>query len=321
MNTHRRLLWITAIMCGVATFSRNGWAEDQPPADRRAERLRQLDRDGDGLLAKDELSTQLWARIALYDVDGDEKLDAEEQSAAGLRKADGTSGTRPGGAPASFSVHTLQATSGQTLNYSLFVPKQRDTESKLPVVLCLHGRGGNTQAALVLSRKEMQIKHPCLIIAPGIDGAKERWADSVRDGNRQRSVMPELIELLDAVIREHGGDAHRIYVTGQSMGGVGTWGLMASHPDRIAAAVPVCGMWKPNEAEKMKSVPVWAFHGADDPTVPVSGSREMIAALEAAGVTPKYTEYPGVGHGSWVQAYATAEMWDWMFAQRREPIR
>ena len=97
--------------------------------------------------------------------------------------------------------------------------------------------------------------------------------------------------------------------------------VIASHPDRIAAAVPVCGMWKPDEAAKMKSVPVWAFHGADDPTVPVSGSREMIAALKTAGATPKYTEYPSVGHSSWLKAYATAEMWDWMFAQRREPIR
>jgi predicted peptidase len=128
--------------------------------------------------------------------------------------------------------------------------------------------------------------------------------------------MPELVEMLEAVIREHGGDSQRVYVTGQSMGGVGTWGLIAAHPDRFAAAVPVCGLWNPEDAARMKSVAVWAFHGAEDPTVPVGGSRDMIAALKSAGASPRYTEYPGVGHSSWPQAYATTEMWEWMFSQR-----
>ena len=126
--------------------------------------------------------------------------------------------------------------------------------------------------------------------------------------------------MLDEVIRDYGGDARRVYVTGQSMGGVGTWGLIAAHPDRFAAAVPVCGIWNAADAEKMKSVPVWAFHGADDTTVPVAGSRDMITALKAAGAAPKYTEYAGVGHSSWPLAYATTEMWDWMFAQNRPGV-
>ena len=321
MNTHRRLLFITASVCAVASFTRSGWADDPPPADRRAERLRQLDRDGDGLLAKDELSTQLWERIATARCGW--RRETQRRRAGCRRTPQG--GRTSGNAARRSTGFVLRACVSRDQRgnaaVQLVCSEARAAESKLPVVLCLHGRGGNTQAALVLSREEMQTKPPCLIIAPGIDGAKERWAGSVRDRNRQRNVMPELIELLDAVIREHAGDPHRIYVTGQSMGGVGTWGLIASHPDRIAAAVPVCGMWKLDEAAKMKSVPVWAFHGADDPKVPVSGSREMIAALKTAGATPKYTEYPGVGHSSWVQAYATAEMWDWMFAQRREPIR
>jgi len=128
-----------------------------------------------------------------------------------------------------------------------------------------------------------------------------------------------LLEALDAVIKESSVDPSRVYVTGQSMGGIGTWGILAKHADRFAAAVPVCGNWSPDDAAKMNGVAIWAFHGDMDPTVPVAGSREMIAALKKAGVTPepRYSELAGVGHGSWVPAYATAEMWEWLFTQRR----
>jgi predicted peptidase len=114
-------------------------------------------------------------------------------------------------------------------------------------------------------------------------------------------------------------DPTRVYVTGQSMGGVGTWGIIAKHADRFAAAVPVCGIWSPEDAPKMNGVAIWAFHGDKDPTVPVAGSRDMIAALKKATVKPesRYTELAGVGHGSWGPAYATPELWDWLFAQRR----
>jgi predicted peptidase len=104
------------------------------------------------------------------------------------------------------------------------------------------------------------------------------------------------------------------------MGGVGTWGLIANHPTKFAAAVPICGIWSPTGATKMNGVAIWAFHGAEDKTVPVSGSRDMIAALKDAKVKPepRYTEFPGVGHGSWEPAYSKAELWDWLFQQRRQ---
>lgn len=230
---------------------------------------------------------------------------------------------RPGGANASFMVREFRGANGQTLRYSLFAPMLKKSDkvaAKLPLVLCLHGGGGNTAAANVLAGTELQQKHPCVIMAPACDGRTTRWVKSTF-GRRQdaRPVLPELLESLDAVIAEFNVDPARVYVTGQSMGGVGTWGLLAGHGDRFAAAVPVCGIWSPQDAAKMNGVAIWAFHGDMDPTVPVSGSRDMIAALKKAGVTPepRYTELAGVGHGSWGQAYGSSEMWDWLFAQRR----
>lgn len=317
MSGFRGMAAIATILTFALAIFVTSSAVAQNQKKQQAERILQLDRNGDGLLAKDEISKPLWERVAKHDLDGDEKLNAKEQEAAGLSVAKGKAGMNPGGAPASFSVHSFTGTNKSTVRYSLFVPATRKDNEKFPVVLCLHGRGGNTDAASVISRPAMQAKHPCIVIAPGIDGAKERWAPSARDTARHRVVTPELVEMLDAVIDKHAGNAARVYVTGQSMGGVGSWGLIAAHADRFAAAVPVCGIWNVDDAAKMKSVPVWAFHGADDPTVPVAGSRDMINALKAAGAEPKYTEYPGVGHGSWTQAYATSEMWSWMFSQKR----
>jgi predicted peptidase len=88
-------------------------------------------------------------------------------------------------------------------------------------------------------------------------------------------------------------------------------------PQIFAAAIPVCGGWDPADAEKMKDVPLWVFHGEADGTVQAERSRSMIDAIKQAGGSPKYTEYPGMGHNSWLKAYAAASTWEWLFAQRR----
>jgi len=194
------------------------------------------------------------------------------------------------------------------------------------MVLCLHGAGGNVEAANLLTVPAMQAKHPCIVVAPACDGKSTRWVESefrgARDDKKKqpRAVMPELMEMLDAVIAEGNADPSRIYVVGQSMGGVGTWGLIANHPDKFAAAIPVCGFWTPADAPQMSGVAIWAFHGEKDEAVPVSGSRDIIAALKKSAITPKpkYTEFPGVGHGSWGLAYEMAELWDWLFEQRKK---
>ena len=102
------------------------------------------------------------------------------------------------------------------------------------------------------------------------------------------------------------------------MGGFGTFGAIAIRPNLFAAAIPVCGGWDPMDAEKMKGVVLWVFHGDADRTVPVDRGRRMVEAVKHAGGSPKYTEYPGVGHNSWSKIYATPATWTWLFAQRRK---
>ncbi len=227
---------------------------------------------------------------------------------------------RPGGANSSFATREFRGTNNQTIRFSLFITSPRGDE-KLPLVLCLHGSGGNTAAANVLASAEQQKKHPCVVMAPACDSKTEHWVDTrFRRGPEKRSITQELLEALDSVVKEANIDTTRIYATGQSLGGVGTWGLISQYPDRFAAAVPVCGIWSPEDAPKMSGVAIWAFHGDQDATVPVTGSREMIAALKksAASPEPRYTEFAGVGHNSWIPAYATAELWDWLFSQQKK---
>jgi predicted peptidase len=178
--------------------------------------------------------------------------------------------------------------------------------------------GDTTRRPHVLVEPPQQKKRPCVVMAPACDGKGNRWVNGGFRAGKGRAVERELMEALGEVVKEQPIDPARIYVTGQSMGGVGTWGLLAAHPRRFAAAAPVCGLWDPADAKKVVDVPIWAFHGANDTAVPVKGSREMVEALRKLGAEPKYTEYPNLSHGVWGEAYATEALWEWMFAQLRK---
>lgn len=316
------ILMLAALFIGGHLSNRLHAAEENKSRDR----LIAKDTNKDGKLSREELGERFWKRVSGQDANGDGVLDEAELAALqakGKDKRDDGGKGRPGGANAAFTVREFRASNGQTLRFSLFVPAKKQEAERLPLVLCLHGAGGNTAAANVLAASEMQQKHPCVVMAPACDGKATRWVKhEFRGGNDARAVMPELIEALDHVVAEQKVDPKRLYITGQSMGGMGTWGLIANHPEKFAAAIPVCGTWSAQEAPKMNGVAIWAFHGADDNSVPVSGSRDMIAALKKAGVKPepRYTEFPGVGHGSWGPAYENPDLWDWLFEQRRPPI-
>jgi len=150
-----------------------------------------------------------------------------------------------------------------------------------------------------------------------------RWVQ-VEWGGKSHSMpktpstpMKLALAALDQVRKEFSTDEKRLYITGLSMGGYGTWDAIARHPDLFAAAVPVCGGGDDSTAPLIKDLPIWCFHGGADTVVPTHRSRTMIEAIKKAGGSPKYTEFPGVGHNSWDKAYSMGEMIEWMFEQKR----
>jgi predicted peptidase len=125
------------------------------------------------------------------------------------------------------------------------------------------------------------------------------------------------VATLDAAERAYRIDRRRIVLTGLSLGGYGAWAIGAAHGDRFAALVPICGGGEPADAERLARLPIWCFHGADDPVISVEESRTMVSAVRAAGGEVRYTEFPGVGHDSWTPAYANPELITWMLEQQR----
>jgi predicted peptidase len=216
------------------------------------------------------------------------------------------------------------------LNYRLLKPKTVNGSQEYPLVLFLHGageRGEDNEKQLVhgmndFASDEVMAKHSAFILAPQCPtgeqwGGINRLAKSPTPPDQLAPALAAALKAVDALRKEFPIDDHRIYITGLSMGGYGTWDALAKRPELFAAAAPICGGGKPEAVSKFKDVPIWAFHGADDKTVPVEQSREMIEALKAAGAKPKYTEYPGVGHNSWAQTYADPAFYEWLFAQRK----
>ena len=196
---------------------------------------------------------------------------------------------------------------GYQLQYELWPPDDGGA-GPYPLVLCLHGKGGTTHAPrAILGRSDIP---PCFILAPSVPSEEFSWAPNRRDG------MPYVFELLDELLEEEAVDPGRIYITGQSMGGFGTFAAVSARPTFFAAAIPICGGWYPGDAVRIHHVPIWIFHGDQDQVVSVQYSREMNRALQAAGGRPRYTELPGVRHNAWRDAYQSEELWRWMFAQR-----
>lgn len=209
----------------------------------------------------------------------------------------------------------------EELQYLLYVPEGKESKKgeKIPMLLFLHGageRGSNvTKVAvhgppkLIKEKKEF----PFIIISPQCP-AGEKWKPGV------------LMQLVKEVMKEHNGDPERVYVTGLSMGGYGTWDLGLKQPERFAAIVPICGggntidilLPAKGKAEALKSLPVWAFHGAKDEGVKVSESERMVEMLKRAGNEAKLTVYPEAGHDSWTETYNKQELYDWLLKHRRE---
>ena len=209
-------------------------------------------------------------------------------------------------------------------DYQLYIPAKLRGQSKLPVIVFLHGIGQRGEGGFVpaqgganaMMRSYLE-QIPAIVLLPQCPRGRY-W----HDAETERMVM----ESLRQTVSEFGADEGRLYLTGVSMGGFGAWHMAAKHPGKFAALVPICGGSTLMAADRFTPLargvgktPVWVFHGADDRIVPVSESRGMVAALKAAGGDVRYNEYAGVGHNVWLNVLAEPELLPWILAQRLRP--
>jgi predicted peptidase len=234
-----------------------------------------------------------------------------------------------------FEKRTFIDPSGKKLLYRLLKPEGYDPAGKdvYPLVIFLHGageRGDDNEAQLKHGAREFATpenrkKHPCFVVAPQCPKDKS-WANierkgtnlAVLSGKAPSEPMALVLQLMDALPGEFRIDPKRVYVTGLSMGGFGTWDVLARRSERVAAAVPVCGGGLAEAVPSFAKVPIWVFHGAVDPVVKPQMSRQMVEALWKAGAHPGYTEYPGVAHDSWTMTYHDPDVLAWLFKQKKK---
>jgi len=205
-----------------------------------------------------------------------------------------------------------------TADYLLFLPAgySADATKRWPLILFLHGAGERGNNVWLVAKHGVpkvdtqNTNFPFIVASPQCpDG--EVWSNDL------------LLALLDEIEAKYAVDTHRIYLTGLSMGGFGTWSLGLSHPEKFAAIAPICGggdFITPALADKsqLTTLPVWAFHGANDPVVPVAESERMVNYLKKLGVREvKFTVYPEAQHDSWTQTYADPELFAWFLQHSR----
>lgn len=271
--------------------------------------------------ASSETDPRLKRVLAKYpraDANGDGVLTVIEIQAYMAKQREAKKRRRSAGMPAElgklYEDRQYVSKDGRRLRYDIMKPEDYNPQKKYPLVLCLHGSAGSSQAARVLAKPTLRAKYHCFVLAPeALVG--EAWGE--RPFDAMTNVQPLVLEIIAALQNEFTIDAKRLYVTGQSAGGFGTYAFIIRNPGMFAAAAPVCGAIDPANADRIARVPIWIFHGDQDPLVPVRNSRDMYDALKKAGSNPKYTEYEGIKHNSWDKAYATEEFWEWLFAQKR----
>ncbi|MFC1584991.1 prolyl oligopeptidase family serine peptidase [Fibrobacterota bacterium] len=221
------------------------------------------------------------------------------------------------------------------LPYRLFIPDGYEASVEYPLILFLHGagqRGTDNEAhitqtnclPLLFTGEEVQSANPCFVVAPQVQEDSQwvnfPWEDGsyVLDDLPISTSLNSALGILEELKAEFSLDSSRFYVMGLSMGGYGTWDLIMRYPDLFAAAVPVCGAGDPSRAASIADIGIWIFHGDEDPTVPVGGSREMYQALQDAGSEAVYSEIEGRNHFSWLDACAEPDLAGWLFSHARE---
>ena len=202
------------------------------------------------------------------------------------------------------------------VNYLLYLPENYgvDAMAKWPLILFLHGAGERgvdlekvkTHGLPKLIAEGRQF--PFVIVSPQCSEG-DQW--------RSATQLGKLKALLDEIVSRYRIDDDRIYLTGLSMGGYGTWALAIAYPDRFAAIAPICGGGRADQVARISHVPTWVFHGALDTGVPLSRSVTMVDALKKAGGNVKFTVYPNAKHDSWTETYNNPEFYGWFLEQKR----
>jgi predicted peptidase len=231
-----------------------------------------------------------------------------------------------------FAAASFTGSKGDTLKYRIMNPDYNPSR-KYPLIIFLHGsgeRGNDNEAQLKwgvmnFATDQMMSMHPAIVVAPQCP-EKLGWSN-FNDRNDPKALrmmstpskpMELVIQLIGKLTKEMPVDPSRIYITGLSMGGFGTFDAIARYPDLFAAAVPVCGGGDISTAAAIVHIPIWIFHGAEDAAVNPEFSMKMAAALTEAGGHPGFTQYPESGHFSWLAAYSDPQMIEWLFRQRKE---
>ncbi|WP_417395486.1 prolyl oligopeptidase family serine peptidase [Gimesia chilikensis] len=206
----------------------------------------------------------------------------------------------------------LKTTIPVNMDYLIYLPENYDEKEKWPLMLFLHGageRGDNLDLVTVHGPPKL-IKNgkqfPFIVVSPQCP-EEQLWQPV------------ELTALLNDIEKKYKVDKDRIYVTGLSMGGFGTWSLAAYTPYRFAALVPICGGGEKFWVKKIKHVPIWVFHGAKDGAVPLERSQTLVDVLKKEKADVSFTIYPEAGHDSWTETYNNPEVYEWLLKQKRKP--
>lgn len=229
-----------------------------------------------------------------------------------------------------FVVHNNSTHGTDSMRYRLLYPKNYDKNDKskiYPLVLFLHGAGERGDSSLTVKhigawalQEKNREDYECFVLVPQCE-KKNKWvevdwsADSHTQPKEMSKYMNLTVQLLEELEKELPIDSTKVYLTGLSMGGYGTWDLAARFPQKFAASVPICGGADEKTADSLKNMPIWVFHGALDQIVKPERSRRMVEAIKEQGNTDvHYTEYEKVRHGSWKPAYEDEAMWKWLFS-------
>jgi predicted peptidase len=308
-----------------------------------------------GSTARAEVADQLARMLAAHpeaDRNGDGTLTEEEAGRYVLRFIQKKRPNRGTGIGDRSLIDEYEARVYESMPYRLLEPLSIEPDRRYPLILSLHGSGGVGDDNVsnlrfwngVMARRSWRETYPAFVLVPqrrpgGIWGPKpddERARDLYL-----RNDLTTAFELIDEIRREFPIDDSRIYVLGSSGGGIGSWNALRARPNLFAAAIPVCGRWpaEPDDLANLAEIPIWCFHGDEDPLVDVEFSRRAFADLTSAGGLMKYTELRGVQHNAWIRAFRyqgddasrgdvtrrssdrcdlTPDVWQWLFRQQKQ---